>query len=62
MPPASSRIERVSISFPTGHLACYFDTTPQFWLNPQSLFDLKQAENESAERIAAEVNPLQRAA
>src|SRR3989338_7043474 len=43
-------------------LARYFDTTAQFWLNLQSAFDLKQAANESAERIAEEVRPLQRVA
>ena len=43
-------------------LARYFDTTAQFWLNLQTAFDLKQAESESAERIAGEVRPLQRAA
>lgn len=43
-------------------LARYFDTTAQFWLNLQTSFDLKQAENESANRIAEEVRPLQRAA
>lgn len=43
-------------------LARYFDTTALFWLNLQSTFDLKQAENENAERIAVEVRPLQRAA
>jgi addiction module HigA family antidote len=43
-------------------LARYFDTTAQFWLNLQTSFDLKQAENESAGRIAEEVRPLQRAA
>lgn len=43
-------------------LARYFDTTAQFWLNLQSSFDLKQAANESAERIAEEVRPLQRVA
>jgi len=43
-------------------LARYFDTTAQFWLNLQSVFDLKQAESDSAERIAEEVRPLQRAA
>lgn len=43
-------------------LARYFDTTPQFWLNLKTSFDLKQAENESANRIAEEVRPLQRAA
>ena len=43
-------------------LARYFDTTAQFWLNLQSAFDLKQAANENAERIAEEVRPLQRVA
>lgn len=43
-------------------LARYFDTTGQFCLNLQSAFDLKQAENESAARIAGEVRPLQRVA
>ena len=43
-------------------LARYFDTTAQFWLNLQSTFDLKLAESNSAERIAEEVRPLQRAA
>lgn len=43
-------------------LARYFDTTAQFWLNLQTAFDLKQAESLSAEQIAEEVRPLQRAA
>lgn len=43
-------------------LARYFDTTPQFWLNLQTAFDLKQAENTSAAQIAEEVRPLQGAA
>jgi antitoxin HigA-1 len=43
-------------------LARYFDTTAQFWLNLQSTFDLKLAESNSAERIAEELRPLQRAA
>jgi antitoxin HigA-1 len=43
-------------------LARYFDTTAQFWLNLQSAYDLKQAENLSAEQIAEQVRPLQRAA
>lgn len=43
-------------------LARYFDTTAQFWLNLQSAHDLKQAESLSAEQIAEEVRPLQRAA
>jgi addiction module HigA family antidote len=43
-------------------LARYFDTTAQFWLNLQSAFDLKRAENEAGSQIAEEVRPLQRAA
>ncbi len=43
-------------------LARYFDTTAQFWLNLQSSFDLKRAENEAGSQIAEEVRPLQRAA
>lgn len=43
-------------------LARYFDTTAQFWLNLQTVFDLKQAESTSAAQIAEEVRPLQRAA
>jgi len=40
-------------------LARYFDTSAQFWLNLQSAFDLKQAEIETASRIAEEVRPMQ---
>ena len=43
-------------------LARYFDTSAQFWLNLQSAFDLKLAENEAGSRIAEEVTPLPRAA
>ena len=43
-------------------LARYFDTTAQFWLNLQTSFDLKQAENETGGQIAEEVRPMQRAA
>ena len=39
-------------------LARYFDTTAQFWINLQSTFDLKQAEIETASRIAEEVRPM----
>lgn len=55
--------ERLAITPDTAlRLARYFDTSAQFWLNLQSTFDLKQAESESAARIAEEVRPLQRAA
>ena len=43
-------------------LARYFGTTAQFWLNLQSTFDLKQAEQVAGGRIAEEVRPMQRAA
>lgn len=43
-------------------LARFFGTTAQFWLNLQSAFDLKQAENELRGKIEQEVRPLQRAA
>ncbi len=43
-------------------LARYFDTTAQFWLNLQSAFDLKLAENEVGSRITDEISPRQRAA
>jgi len=39
-------------------LACYFGTTPQFWLNLQSRFELDTARQQHlSERIAAEVRP-----
>lgn len=43
-------------------LARFFDTTAQFWLNLQTAFDLKQAEQEVGGKIAEEVRPMQRAA
>ena len=43
-------------------LARYFDTTAQFWLNLQSSFDLKKAEQEEGAKIAEEVRPMARAA
>ena len=43
-------------------LARCFGTTAQFWLNLQSSFDLKQAENETGKRIEKEVRPLEMAA
>ncbi|MEP6483488.1 MAG: HigA family addiction module antitoxin [Rudaea sp.] len=36
-------------------LARYFDTTPQFWLNLQTAYDLRIAETASGRRIAREV-------
>lgn len=43
-------------------LARYFNTSAQFWLNLQSSFDLKLAEEDSGSRISEEVRPLQHAA
>jgi antitoxin HigA-1 len=43
-------------------LARFFDTTAEFWLNLQSAFDLKQAEQAVGGKIAEEVRPLRKAA
>jgi addiction module HigA family antidote len=40
-------------------LARYFDTTPQFWMNLQISYDLKQAEAEVGARVEREVQPMQ---
>jgi antitoxin HigA-1 len=37
-------------------LSQYFGTTPQFWLNLQTSFDLKKTEKEVGEKIAQEVH------
>ena len=36
-------------------LACYFDNSPQFWMNLQTKYDLLVAEREIGQRIRAEV-------
>ena len=43
-------------------LARFLNTTPQFWLNLQTSFDLKQTELQQGEKIAHEVSPMQVAA
>jgi addiction module HigA family antidote len=51
--------ERRSISADTAmRLARYFGTSAQMWMNLQSQYDLQVAEDEAAERIAHEVQPL----
>jgi len=40
-------------------LARYFGTTPQFWLNLQTSYDLKVAELELGEKIEREVHARQ---
>jgi antitoxin HigA-1 len=39
-------------------LARYFGTSPEFWVNLQSLYDLRMAEREARARIEREVTPL----
>ncbi len=39
-------------------LARFFDTTPKFWLNLQTSFDLKQAEATLGDKIKNEIQPL----
>ena len=38
-------------------LARYFGTTPQFWLNLQSAYDLSKVEAEAGARIERDVTP-----
>jgi antitoxin HigA-1 len=53
--------ERRSITTDTAlRLARYFNTTPRFWLNLQSAYDLEVAEDESSGRIEEEVRPVER--
>lgn len=48
--------ERRGISADTAlRLARYFDTTPQFWLNLQTAFDLRVAEAAVGKKIEREV-------
>ncbi|HEY8009976.1 MAG TPA: HigA family addiction module antitoxin [Rudaea sp.] len=50
--------ERRGISADTAlRLARYFDTTPQFWLNLQTAYDLRVAESATGRKIAREVLP-----
>jgi len=39
-------------------LARYFDTTPQFWMNLQTQFDLESAEDDLMPQIKKQVQPL----
>ncbi len=49
--------ERRSITPDTAlRLSRYFGTTPQFWMNLQTSFDLKFAEIKNGSKIAAEVH------
>jgi len=49
--------ERRAVSPDTAlRLARYFGTTPQFWMNLQSSYDLKSVEKKAGEKIAREVH------
>lgn len=39
-------------------LARYLGTSPEFWLNLQSLYDLRLAESKALARIEREITPL----
>ena len=42
-------------------LGHWFGTTPQFWMNLQSHYELQVAEDRLSERIAQDVQPLRKA-
>lgn len=51
--------ERRGITTDTAlRLARFFNTTPQFWLNLQTSFNLKQTEMAVGEKIEHEIHPL----
>lgn len=43
-------------------LARYFGTSAEFWMNLQSLYDLRMAEQQSLDRIRREVKPQSKVA
>ncbi len=55
--------ERRGITSDTAlRLARYFKTTPQFWLNLQTKYDLESTEDEKLAQIERDVRPLETAA
>jgi len=55
--------ERRGVSADTAlRLARYFGSTPQFWLNLQSAYDLRRAEIAAGRKIAREVTAMTDAA
>lgn len=55
--------ERRGVSADTAlRLARYFDSSPQFWLNLQAMYDLRLAEIADGKRIRREVAVLRRTA
>jgi addiction module HigA family antidote len=54
--------ERRSITADTAvRLGRYFKTTPRFWLNLQTAYDLELIEDQTLAQIENEVHPLKRA-
>lgn len=53
-------LERRGITAETAvYLARYLRTTPQFWMNLQTMYDLRQAESDaSTKRAVREIEPL----
>jgi addiction module HigA family antidote len=43
-------------------LARFFNTTAEFWMNLQSAYDLRKAEQENAAQIRRQVRPLEQVA
>lgn len=43
-------------------LARYFDTTPEFWMNLQTSYDLQTAKDRELRKIERDVQPLEAAA
>ena len=42
-------------------LACYFGTTPQFWMNLQANYDLEKVQDARGREIAGRIRPLRAA-
>lgn len=41
-------------------LATYFGTSPQFWMNLQTSYDLRVTERQSGAKVKKEIQPIQR--
>lgn len=55
--------ERRGVSADTAlRLARYFDSTPQFWLNLQTAYDLRVAEIAAGKKIEREISVIDRSA
>ncbi len=55
--------ERRGVSADTAlRLARYLDSTPQFWLNLQAMYDLRVAEISTGKKIEREVSVMHKAA